>query len=73
MRRLQPLPIEAIVRGYMAGSGWKDYQKNQMICGIALPAGLKEAQQLPRPIFTPSTKAAIGKHDENIRSRRWRS
>ena len=66
VRRLQPLPIEAIVRGYMAGSGWKDYQKSQMICGIALPAGLKEAQQLPRPIFTPSTKAAIGTHDENI-------
>jgi len=66
VRRLQPLPVEAIVRGYIAGSGWKDYQKNQMICGIALPAGLKEAQQLPRPIFTPSTKAAIGTHDENI-------
>jgi phosphoribosylaminoimidazole-succinocarboxamide synthase len=66
VRRLQPLPIEAIVRGYMAGSGWKDYQKTQMICGIPLPAGLKEAQQLPQPIFTPSTKAAIGTHDENI-------
>jgi phosphoribosylaminoimidazole-succinocarboxamide synthase len=66
VRRLQPLPIEAIVRGYMAGSGWKDYQKTQMICGIPLPAELKEAQQLPQPIFTPSTKAAIGTHDENI-------
>jgi phosphoribosylaminoimidazole-succinocarboxamide synthase len=66
VRRLQPLPIEAIVRGYIAGSGWKDYQKTQMICGIPLPAGLKEAQQLPEPIFTPSTKAAIGTHDENI-------
>jgi len=66
VRRLQPLPIEAIVRGYIAGSGWKDYQKTQMICGIPLPAGLKEAQQLPRPIFTPSTKAAVGTHDENI-------
>ena len=66
VRRLQPLPIEAIVRGYMAGSGWKDYRKTQMICGIPLPAGLKEAQQLPQPIFTPSTKAAIGTHDENI-------
>jgi phosphoribosylaminoimidazole-succinocarboxamide synthase len=66
VRRLQPLPIEAIVRGYIAGSGWKDYQKTQMICGIPLPAGLKEAQQLPRPMFTPSTKAAIGTHDENI-------
>ncbi|HWH47722.1 MAG TPA: phosphoribosylaminoimidazolesuccinocarboxamide synthase [Burkholderiales bacterium] len=66
VRRLQPLPIEAIVRGYIAGSGWKDYQKTQMICGIPLPGGLKEAQQLPAPIFTPSTKAAIGTHDENI-------
>jgi len=66
VRRLQPLPIEAIVRGYIAGSGWKDYQKTQMICGIPLPAGLREAQQLPQPMFTPSTKAAIGTHDENI-------
>ncbi len=66
VRRLQPLPIEAIVRGYIAGSGWKDYQKTQMICGIPLPAGLKQAQQLPQPLFTPSTKAAIGSHDENI-------
>jgi len=66
VRRLKPLPIEAIVRGYIAGSGWKDYQKTQMICGIALPAGMKEAQQLPQPIFTPSTKAALGAHDENI-------
>jgi phosphoribosylaminoimidazole-succinocarboxamide synthase len=66
VRRLKPLPVEAIVRGYIAGSGWKDYQKTQMICGIPLPAGLKEAQQLPQPIFTPSTKAAVGTHDENI-------
>jgi phosphoribosylaminoimidazole-succinocarboxamide synthase len=66
VRKLTPLPIEAIVRGYIAGSGWKDYQKHQMICGIALPAGLKEAQQLPQPLFTPSTKAALGEHDENI-------
>jgi phosphoribosylaminoimidazole-succinocarboxamide synthase len=66
VRKLQPLPIEAIVRGYIAGSGWKDYQKHQAICGIALPPGLKEAQKLPQPIFTPSTKAAIGSHDENI-------
>jgi phosphoribosylaminoimidazole-succinocarboxamide synthase len=66
VRRLKALPVEAIVRGYIAGSGWKDYQKTQMICGIPLPAGLQEAQQLPRPIFTPSTKAAIGTHDENI-------
>lgn len=66
VRKLKPLPVEAIVRGYIAGSGWKDYQKTQMICGIALPAGLQEAQQLPKPLFTPSTKAAIGTHDENI-------
>ena len=66
VRRLKPLPVEAIVRGYVAGSGWKDYQKTQAICGIALPAGLREAEKLPVPIFTPSTKAAIGTHDENI-------
>jgi phosphoribosylaminoimidazole-succinocarboxamide synthase len=66
VRRLTPLPVEAIVRGYMAGSGWKDYQKTQAICGIALPAGLREADKLAEPIFTPSTKAAIGNHDENI-------
>ena len=66
VRKLKPLPIEAIVRGYIAGSGWKDYQKTRMICGIPLQAGLKEAQQLPQPLFTPSTKAAIGFHDENI-------
>ena len=66
VRRLKPLPIEAIARGYIIGSGWKDYQKTGAICGITLPAGLREAEQLPQPIFTPSTKAAIGKHDENI-------
>jgi phosphoribosylaminoimidazole-succinocarboxamide synthase len=66
VRKLQPLPIEAIVRGYITGSGWKDYQKTGMICGIPLPAGLREAQQLPQPLFTPSTKAALGAHDENI-------
>ena len=66
VRKLKPLPIEAIVRGYITGSGWKDYQKTRMICGIRLPAGLKEAQQLPQALFTPSTKAAIGAHDENI-------
>jgi len=66
VRKLKPLPIEAIVRGYITGSGWKDYQKTQMICGIPLPAGLQEAQQLPQPLFTPSTKAALGAHDENI-------
>ncbi|HZP88119.1 MAG TPA: phosphoribosylaminoimidazolesuccinocarboxamide synthase [Burkholderiales bacterium] len=65
-RRLQPLPIEAIVRGYIAGSGWKEYQRTGTICGIALPPGLVEASQLPEPIFTPSTKAPKGAHDENI-------
>ncbi len=66
VRRLKPLPIEAIARGYIIGSGWKDYRKSGAICGIALPGGLREAEQLPQPLFTPSTKAAIGKHDENI-------
>ena len=66
VRKLKPLPVEAIVRGYITGSGWKDYQKTGMICGIPLPAGLKEAQQLPQPLFTPSTKAPMGAHDENI-------
>ena len=65
-RKLKPLPIEAIVRGYLAGSGWKDYQKTGAVCGIALPAGLREAEELPQPLFTPSTKATAGKHDENI-------
>ena len=66
VKRLQPLPIEAVVRGYVIGSGWKDYQSTGAICGIALPAGLKLAAQLPAPIFTPATKAEIGDHDENI-------
>ncbi len=67
IRRLQPLPIEAIVRGYVVGSGWKDYQQTGAICGIKLPAGLKLAEKLPNgAIFTPSTKAATGVHDENI-------
>ncbi|WP_394808806.1 phosphoribosylaminoimidazolesuccinocarboxamide synthase [Nitrosomonas sp.] len=67
IRRLRPLPIEAIVRGYVVGSGWKDYQKTGAICGIQLPAGLKLAEKLPGgAIFTPSTKAAAGTHDENI-------
>src|SRR5690606_20067012 len=66
VRRLKALPVEAIVRGYLAGSGWKDYRATGMICGIPLPAGMQEAQQLPSPIFTPSTKAAVGTHDENI-------
>ncbi len=65
-RKLKPLPIEAIVRGYLVGSGWKDYQKTGTICGLALPAGLREAEKLPQPLFTPSTKAAVGDHDENI-------
>jgi len=64
--KLDPLPVEAIVRGYIIGSGWKDYQKTGMICGHHLPEGLELAQELPRVIFTPSTKAAVGDHDENI-------
>jgi phosphoribosylaminoimidazole-succinocarboxamide synthase len=66
VRRLSPLKIEAVVRGYIIGSGWKDYQKTGMVCGIKLPAGMKEAQKLPEVIFTPATKAPIGQHDENI-------
>ena len=66
VRKLQPLLIEAVVRGYVAGSAWKDYQASGAVCGIALPAGLQEAQKLPRPIFTPATKAPAGSHDENI-------
>ena len=66
VRRLQPLPVEAIVRGYLAGSGWKDYLANGAISGVALPEGLQQADSLPEPIFTPSTKAASGQHDENI-------
>ncbi len=65
-KRLKPVAVEAIVRGYIVGSGWKEYQKNGTVCGIRLPAGLKEAAKLPAPIFTPSTKAAVGDHDENI-------
>jgi phosphoribosylaminoimidazole-succinocarboxamide synthase len=65
-KKLKPLPIEAIVRGYLVGSGWKDYQKTGSVCGIKLPAGLQEAEKLPEPLFTPSTKAAVGEHDENI-------
>ena len=66
VKKFTPLGIEAIVRGYIIGSGWKDYQKTGAICGITLPAGLKEAQKLPETIFTPSTKAPMGQHDENI-------
>lgn len=65
-KKLKPVPVEAIARGYIIGSGWKDYQKTGAICGIELPAGLQQAEQLPSPIFTPSTKAAMGDHDENV-------
>lgn len=65
-RRLRPLPVEAIVRGYLIGSGWQDYQRGGAVCGIPLPPGLRLAEQLPEPLFTPSTKAAQGAHDENI-------
>ncbi|HEY9102370.1 phosphoribosylaminoimidazolesuccinocarboxamide synthase [Chitinimonas sp.] len=66
VKRLKPVPVEAIVRGYIAGSGWKDYKATGTICGLPLPAGLVEAAKLPQPIFTPSTKAAVGDHDENV-------
>ena len=66
VRRLKALPIEAVVRGYLIGSGWKDYQATGTLCGIGLPAGLQLAAQLPEPLFTPATKAALGEHDENI-------
>ena len=66
VKRLKPLPIEAIVRGYLVGSGWKEYKQTGTVCGIKLPAGLREAEKLPEPLFTPSTKAAVGEHDENI-------
>ena len=66
VRRLEPLPVEAVVRGYLIGSGWKDYQKSGEVCGIRLPPGLAQAAKLPAPIFTPATKAAAGQHDENV-------
>ncbi|MCR5866465.1 phosphoribosylaminoimidazolesuccinocarboxamide synthase [Aquincola sp. J276] len=66
VKRLTPLPIEAVVRGYLAGSGWAEYQKTGEVCGVKLPAGLKNASRLPEPIFTPATKAEMGTHDENI-------
>jgi phosphoribosylaminoimidazole-succinocarboxamide synthase len=66
VRRLRALPIEAVVRGYLIGSGWKDYQQTGAVCGIGLPAGLRQADRLPEPIFTPATKAEMGSHDENI-------
>ena len=66
VKRLKPIPVEAVVRGYLAGSGWAEYQASQSVCGVQLPAGLKNASQLPEPIFTPAAKAAQGEHDENI-------
>lgn len=66
VKRLQPLPVEAVVRGYLAGSGWAGYRARGKVCGVALPPGLKLASRLPEPIFTPATKAAVGEHDENI-------
>ncbi len=66
VKKLTPLPVEAIVRGYLIGSGWKDYLKSGEVCGIKLPAGLQQAQQLPEAIYTPSTKAAVDQHDENV-------
>ncbi|WP_428415806.1 phosphoribosylaminoimidazolesuccinocarboxamide synthase [Methylibium sp.] len=66
VKRLKPLPVEAVVRGYLAGSGWKEYQHNGQVCGVKLPPGLKNASKLPAPIFTPATKAEMGEHDENI-------
>jgi phosphoribosylaminoimidazole-succinocarboxamide synthase len=66
VKKLKPLPIEAIVRGYLVGSGWKEYQQKGTVCDIALPSGLQLAQKLPQPLFTPSSKAVVGEHDENI-------
>jgi phosphoribosylaminoimidazole-succinocarboxamide synthase len=66
VKRLKPVPVEAVVRGYLAGSGWKEYQENQAVCGVKLPAGLKNASKLAEPIYTPAAKAAAGDHDENI-------
>jgi phosphoribosylaminoimidazole-succinocarboxamide synthase len=66
VRRLRPLPVEAVVRGYLAGSGWAEYQRSGEVCGVALPAGLAQSARLPEPIFTPATKAEAGAHDENI-------
>ncbi len=66
VKRLKPIPVEAVVRGYLAGSGWQEYQANQAVCGVPLPKGLKNASKLPEPIFTPAAKAAVGDHDENI-------
>jgi phosphoribosylaminoimidazole-succinocarboxamide synthase len=73
VRRLKTLPVEAVVRGYIIGSGWKDYQQTGAVCGIPLPRGLKQADKLPEVIFTPATKAAVGEHDENISFERMAS
>ena len=66
VKRLKPIPVEAVVRGYLAGSGWKEYQASQSVCGVPLPAGLNNASKLPEPIYTPAAKAEMGEHDENI-------
>ena len=66
VQRLKPIPVEAVVRGYLAGSGWKEYQEGQSVCGVPLPSGLRNASKLPAPIYTPAAKAAVGEHDENI-------
>ena len=66
VKRLRPIPVEAVVRGYLAGSGWKEYQDSRSVCGVPLPEGLKNASKLPQPIYTPAAKAAVGEHDENI-------
>ena len=66
VQRLKPIPVEAVVRGYLAGSGWKEYQESRSVCGVKLPEGLKNASQLPEPIYTPAAKAEMGEHDENI-------
>ncbi|MBM3386628.1 MAG: phosphoribosylaminoimidazolesuccinocarboxamide synthase [Betaproteobacteria bacterium] len=66
VKRLRPIPVEAVVRGYLAGSGWKEYQDHRAVCGVSLPEGLKNASKLPQPIYTPAAKAAVGEHDENI-------
>jgi phosphoribosylaminoimidazole-succinocarboxamide synthase len=66
VKRLKPIPVEAVVRGYLAGSGWKEYQESRSVCGVPLPDGLNNASKLPQPIYTPAAKAAVGEHDENI-------
>jgi len=66
VKRLKPIPVEAVVRGYLAGSGWKEYQENRAVCGVPLPEGLKNASKLPHSIYTPAAKAEVGEHDENI-------